>query len=93
MDNLQVVDVDSDREDLAVGAVEAEDVRVGVVKSSEALLGQPVEEHVLQTTAGLLDAVDWLLDLSQIRPALRVVLGGEASWGGVQKHRVEDLKI
>ena len=47
MDDLQVVDVDSNCEDLAVGAVEAEDARVRVIKSSEALLGQSVKEHAL----------------------------------------------
>jgi hypothetical protein len=39
------------------------------------LLSQPLEQHALKATAGLLYAIDRLLDLSEFRSTLRIELG------------------
>ena len=58
MDHLEVVDVASERQDLAVGERQREDAGVGVVELLEALRLKPREEVALEAAAGLLDAVD-----------------------------------
>ena len=71
VDDLQVIDIDTDDHDLAVGALACEDAVVRVVKLLEALLDDPREEFPLEASPGLLYAVDGFLDLGDERsPAL-----------------------
>ena len=74
MHDLQVVDVHTDREDLAVGVLAHEDAGIRVVELPEPLVEEPCEEHPLKAPAGLLDAVDGLLDAGNARRAVGVVL-------------------
>ena len=73
--DLKIVDVDANREDLAVRMLSGEDARVRVVEGLETLLLEPREEHALEATPGLLDAVDGLVDASDEGLAVGIVLG------------------
>ena len=72
--DLQVIHVNADLDDLAVGVRPREHAGVGVVERLEALVAQPGEELALQAPAGLLDAVDRFLDASHHGPPLGVEL-------------------
>ena len=51
MDDLQVIDVDADGDDLAVGVLAREHAGVGVVERLEALVAKPGKELPLETPA------------------------------------------
>ena len=82
MHDLKIVDVNANREQLitkvsnpeGAGSAQHKNAGVGVVELLEALLLEPREEHALEAAPSLLDAIDGLLDASQLGAALIIEL-------------------